>query len=84
MENNEILVNEDVIETTEEIMTDSSNKGLIVAGVACALVVGAIVYKKLIKPAIAKRKAKKQGEVIELSEDDLYWGEESIEETDNQ
>ena len=63
MENNEIMVNEEVIEATEEIVTDKAGKGLFVAAaVGAALIVGSIVYKKVIKPAIAKAKAKKESE----------------------
>lgn len=67
MENNEIMVNDEVIEATEEIADVKSGNGLFVAAaVGAALIVGAIVYKKVIKPAIAKAKAKKEAsEVIE-------------------
>ena len=65
MENNEIMVNEDVIEVTEEIAVTKSNTGLkIAAGVGLGLIVGAVVYKKVIKPAIAKIKAKKEESTV--------------------
>lgn len=63
---NEMIMNEEVIETaTEEIAAIDSKKGLIVAGVAIAIIGGTIVYKKVIKPALAKRKAKKEDEAMD-------------------
>lgn len=60
MENNEIMVNDEVIEATEEIVETKTGNGLLIAaGVGAALIVGTIIYKKVIKPAIAKAKAKK-------------------------
>lgn len=60
---NEIMVNNEVVENTEEIATEQSGKGLLIAaGVGLAVIVGGIVYKKVIKPAIAKAKAKKEAE----------------------
>lgn len=65
MENNEIMVNEEVIEATEEIAVTKSHTGLkIAAGVGLGLIVGAIIYKKVIKPAIAKAKAKKEESTV--------------------
>lgn len=73
MENNEIMVNEEIIEATEEVTTENSGNGLLIAAiVGGALLVGGIVYKKVIKPAIAKAKAKKeQKEVIEADFEDI-------------
>lgn len=65
---NEVMTNNEVIEVAEEITpVNYSKKGLIIAGAAAALVVGAIIYKKIIKPAIAKKKAEKENsEMIEV------------------
>lgn len=59
---NEIIANEEVANVvTEDIAVDNAGNGLKVAvGIGLATVVGIIVYKKLIKPAIAKHKAKKE------------------------
>ena len=60
MENQEIM-NEEVVEATEETM--NSNKagkvGVIAAIVAGAVFAGGVAYKKVIKPMIVKAKAKK-------------------------
>lgn len=66
---NEIINNEEVLETTEEIVAENSNKGLVaVAAIGATLIVGTLVYKKIVKPLIAKHKAKKEQE----AEDDRY------------
>lgn len=69
MENNEIMVNEEVMEATEEIATAGASKGFKVAiGVGLAAVGGVIAYKYVVKPLIAKIKAKKaQSEIDEES-----------------
>lgn len=71
---NEMIINEEVIETAaEEIAEVNPKKGLIVAGVALVFIGGVIVYNKIIKPAFAKRKAKKE---VEASEDEFDESEE--------
>lgn len=64
---NEIMNNEMAVEEVAEVATVDSRRGLkALAVTGLALVVGGIVYKKLIKPAIAKRKAKKvKAELVE-------------------
>ena len=62
--NEEIMVNE-VIETTEEIATASSGKGFkVAAGVGLTVLGGFVAYKYVIKPVIAKIKAKKEQQMI--------------------
>ena len=57
METNEIMMNEEVIETAEEIVRKSPNKALKVAGIGGVAVLGGFVaYKYVIKPAVAKFK----------------------------
>lgn len=74
---NEMIMNEEVIETaTEELAAVDSKKGLIAAGVAVAIIGGVIVYKKVIKPALAKRKAKKEAEATEEEFDESTVSEE--------
>lgn len=69
---NEIMNNEEIMEGVAEAATTSSGKGLKIAvGAGVALLVGGIVVKKLIKPAIAKAKAKKEeSKVIEATADE--------------
>jgi len=72
MDNNEIMVNElEVIETTKEIAT--TGKGFkVAAGVGLTVLGGFIAYKYIIKPIVAKIKAKKaRQETIELEYDEF-------------
>lgn len=65
----EIMNNEEVYEITEEeeVVDQKSHKGLVAIAVAgAAALVGTIAYKKIVKPLIAKRKAKKE---LEASDD---------------
>lgn len=58
---NEIMLNEEVFEATEEIATTGAGKGLkIAAGVGIAALVGTVLYKFVAKPIAAKIKAKKE------------------------
>ena len=64
---NEIMNNEEVFETTEDIVTENSNKAFVVAaGIGLALLVGTIAYRKVVKPFIAKRKAMKESDANNL------------------
>lgn len=65
MEPNEMMVNEEVVETateaTEEIVKKSSGKGFkIAAGVGLVIVIGGLAVKYVIIPTANKIKAKKQ------------------------
>ena len=61
MDTNEIMVNEEVIEVTEEIVTAGSGKVFkVTAGVSLAVLGGFVAYKYVIKPAIAKIKTKRE------------------------
>ena len=64
METNEIMTNENMentIETTEEIVKSSSGKGVkIVAGIGIAVLVSGLAYKFVVKPTMAKMKARKE------------------------
>lgn len=79
----EIMNNEEVFETTEEeeVVDQKSHKGLVAIAVAgAAALVGTIAYKKIVKPLIAKRKAKKElAESNDRGEDDVvdYESEET-------
>ena len=69
---NEIMNNEEIMEGVAEAATTGSRKGLKVAvGAGVTLLVGGIIFKKLIKPAIAKAKAKKEeSKAIEATADE--------------
>lgn len=69
METNEIMTNEEVIETTEEIVKTGTGKWLkVAAGVGLAVLVGGLAYKYVAKPLVAKIKAKKEQQMIESEE----------------
>lgn len=86
MEPNEMMVNEEVVETateaTEEIVKKSSGKGFkIVSGVGLAIVLGGLAIKYVVIPTANKIKAKKQqdsdvidGEFEEVADDDTEQG----------
>ena len=59
MENTEIM-NNDVIEATEEVIENTGmSKGIkIAAGVGLSVVVGYVLYKYVAKPVVAKIKAR--------------------------
>ena len=61
MDTKEIMVNDEVLEATEEIATTGSSKGLKIAGIVGLSVLGGIViYKYVIKPTMAIFRAKKE------------------------
>lgn len=62
---NEIMINEEVVEEAAEVVGFDPKKGLIAAGIGVAAIVGVIVYKKVVKPLIAKKKALKEQAAIE-------------------
>lgn len=86
MEPNEMMVNEEVVETateaTEKIVKKSSGKGFkIAAGVGLAIVLGGLAIKYVVIPTANKIKAKKQqdsdvidGEFEEVADDDTEQG----------
>lgn len=86
MEPNEMMVDEEVVETateaTEEIVKKSSGKGFkIAAGVGLAIVLGGLAIKYVVIPTANKIKAKKQqdsdvidGEFEEVADDDTEQG----------
>lgn len=72
MDTNEIMVNEEVIGTTEVIAVASSGNGIKKAvGTGLTLLVGFVAYKYVIKPAIAKIKAKKEQQRVNAEVDDF-------------
>lgn len=66
MDNNEIVTNDEVNETTEEIVSSESNNAVKIAAIVGAVgLISAVAYKFVVKPIIAKVKAKKQDNVTE-------------------
>ena len=66
---NTIMENNEVLEVTEEIATTRSGKAVkAVVGTGVALLVGTIIYKKLLKPIAAKLKAKKEAKKVAVAE----------------
>ena len=72
METNEIMNNEEVMETTtEEVVKASSGKGFkVAAGIGLAVLAGVVIYKYVGKPMIAKIKAQKEQQIIDAEWDD--------------
>lgn len=72
METNEIMNNEEVMETTtEEIDKASSGKEFkVAAGVGLAVLAGVVIYKYVGKPMIAKIKARKEQQIIDAEWED--------------
>jgi len=75
MNTNEIMANEEVIETTEEIVTANSGKGIkMAAGIVALAVLGGVgAYRYIVKPMVAKIKAKKEQQAMEI---EIYKNEE--------
>lgn len=60
METENIMTNEEVIEVAEEITKNDGYKVLkVVGGIGLAVLVGAVAYRYIAKPVIARYKAKK-------------------------
>lgn len=82
MENNEIMKNEEIIETTAEFVSADSGKSMkVVAGIGLSLLVSDAAYKYIIKPMLAKMKAKKNSHVIHVvKEEDVSLVNDEVEE----
>lgn len=81
MDTNEIMANEEVVETAEEIVEVSSGKGFrIAAGIGLAVLAGVIAYKYVAKPMIAKFKAQRELDQQKIFEEDLEYSENDDEE----
>ncbi len=81
METNEIMNNEEVMESAaEEIVKKSSGKGVkIAAGIGLAVLAGVIIYRYVGKPMIAKIKAQKEPRVIDKEDADGEFVDAEIE-----
>lgn len=73
MDAKEIMTNDEVIETTEEIMKTGTSKGFkIAAGVGLAVLAGGVAYKYIVKPIAAKIKSKKEQQMIDEVDDNQF------------
>jgi len=71
MDTKEIMTNDEVVETNEEIMNAENGNGFKIAvGIGLAVLAGGIAYKYIVKPITAKIKAKKEQRVVEEVEID--------------
>lgn len=77
---NEMMINEEVVEEVAEVANVDSKKGLIAVAIGVTALVGVIAYKKVVKPMIAKRKAKKQNTEIEADYEEPVNDQEDSEE----
>lgn len=70
METNEIMNNEEVMDTTEEIVKTASKGGFSkVATIGVAMIAGGLAYKFVVAPAVSKlkeMKARKGFRVVEM------------------
>lgn len=83
MENNNEIMNEDVIETTEEIVKTSSGNGFgKVATIGLAMIAGGLAYKFVVEPAAARFKAwRKTRQAIPVDFEIEYDFEEGVAES---
>lgn len=82
MDTNEIMNNE-VIETTEEIVKTSSGKALKVAGgIGLAVIAGVVAYKYIVKPMVDKRKVEREETAIYYDADAVVVEDKDSEGTD--
>ena len=73
MDAKEIMTNDEVIETIEEIMKTGTSKGFkITAGVGLAILAGGVAYKYIVKPIAAKIKSKKEQQMIDEVDDNQF------------
>ena len=75
METNEIMVNNEVTETATEVVVSNDNTGNIVkvaVGVGAALLLGKIIYKRIVKPARAKKAKARMAEDIVLNDGEEF------------
>ena len=76
MENQEII-NDEVIEATEDVMEAGLSKGFkVTIGIGLAVLAGGLTYKYAVKPMIDKIKAKREEQKTEEDCDDPSYKEE--------
>lgn len=84
MNNNEIMNNE-VIEATEEVIENTGmSKGIkVAAGIGLSVVVGVIVYKYVAKPVITNIKTQIEQKKMAAEEQTIILDESDVVEEDN-
>ena len=83
--NNTEIMNNEVIEATEEVIENTGmSKGIkVAAGIGLSVVVGVIVYKYVAKPVIANIKAQIEQKKMAAEEQTIIMDESDVEVEDN-
>lgn len=83
METNEIMNNEEVMDTTEEIVKTASKSGFSkVTTIGVAMIAGGLAYKFVIAPAVGKLRAMKAHKGFHVVENDTTVERENVETVD--
>lgn len=83
METNEIMNNEEVMDTTEEIVKTASKGGFSkVTTIGVAMIAGGLAYKFVIAPAVGKLRAMKARKGFRVVENDTTVERENVETVD--
>lgn len=65
----QIMNNEEIMNVTEEVATTNSGKAVkAVVGIGVAALAGTVLYKRVLKPVVAKFKAKKEAKKAKAQE----------------
>ena len=73
METNEIMNNEEVMDTTEEIVKTASKGGFSkVATIGVAMIAGGLAYKFVVAPAVSKLKEMKARKGFRVVNDEVF------------
>lgn len=85
MDANEILTNEEVFEATGEVAEACCGKSFkVTAGIGLAVLAGGLAYKYIVKPMVAKLKAKKEQEKDDEEDFKVFECEEETEESEEE
>ena len=83
METNEIMNNEEVMDTTEEIVKTASKGGFSkIATIGVAMIAGGLAYKFVIAPTVGKLRAMKASKGFRVVENDTTVERENVETVD--
>ena len=83
METNEIMNNEEVMDTTEEIVKTASKGGFSkVAAIGVAMIAGGLAYKFVVAPVVGKLKEIKARKGFRVVDDDVVV--ETVDENDSE
>lgn len=86
METNEIMNNEEVMDTTEEIVKTASKGGFSkVATIGVAMIAGGLAYKFVVAPVVGKLKEMKARKGFRVVDDDVVVENvETVDENDSE